>query len=140
MSVPFVKFNCICSDPFKAIHNFNATDHIAAYLTNAAPAATNTVYNTPADLSTAAGYTAGGIDTGLGALSGTSTVTLSAGATAVTWTFTGAKTFEWVVFYNLTAAAKNLIGSYDYGSAITTANGDTFTWTSTSGTALFTLA
>ena len=34
------------------------------YLTNTLPVSTNTVYNTPADLSTANGYTAGGTTIG----------------------------------------------------------------------------
>ena len=58
----FNKFNCFVQDVANALHDMKTgTAHVyKVYLTNTAPVATNTVYNTPADLSAANGYTAGG--------------------------------------------------------------------------------
>ncbi len=58
----FNKFNCFVQDVAHALHDMQTgtAQVYKIYLTNTAPVATNTVYNTPADLSTANGYTAGG--------------------------------------------------------------------------------
>ena len=46
----------------------------------------------------------------------------------LTLTATGAVgPFEWIVIYDDTASNKELIGFYDYGTAVTLQNGDTFT-------------
>ena len=55
----FVKFYCFVEDLGLKKHNLD-TDTLKVYLTNTAPSASNTVYNTPTDLSTANGYTNGG--------------------------------------------------------------------------------
>jgi hypothetical protein len=128
MSV-FAKFNCFVQDVGQKLHNLNS-DALKIYLTNTTPVATNTVYNTPADLTTANGYTAGGPTVGttgytqtagVGTLTGTSVVTTAAGGTV--------GPFRYAVLYNNTAAAKNLIGWWDYGSAITLNDTETFTVT-----------
>ena len=56
----FNKFNCFVLDVANALHDMKTgtSDVYKIYLTNTAPVATNTVYNTPADLSTANGFTA----------------------------------------------------------------------------------
>lgn len=135
----FNKFNSICSTLLQKKHNFDATDVVQVYLTNTAPVATNTVYNTPADLSTSNGYTARGNGQTTAALAGTTTITVKLAAAIGTWTFSGAKTFQYAVAFNETAAADDLIGWWDYGSAVVTANGDTFAITGLD-TSLFTLA
>lgn len=122
------KFNCFVGDLGLKLHNLN-TDSLQIYLTNSAPVATNTVYNTPADLTTANGYTAGGqaITNAYSQTSGTGTLTSAA---SVVWTATGAVgPFRYVVLYNNTSATKPLIGWWDYGSSISLANTDTFTVT-----------
>src|SRR5258708_27616267 len=62
----FNKFNCFVGDVAHALHDMKTgtAQVYKVYLTNTAPVATNTVYNTPADLSTANGYTAGGVSVG----------------------------------------------------------------------------
>lgn len=124
MSVPFNKFNCFVGDLGLKLHNLNVDD-IRVYLTNAAPIATNTVYNTPADLGSGGGYTAGGsnITPTYSQSAGTGTL----GGTDITFTATtGFGPFRYAVLYNNTAAAKNLIGWWDYGAGNTLGALETF--------------
>jgi hypothetical protein len=133
----FNKFNCFVGDVGLKLHNLN-TDTLKVYLTNAAPAAGNTAYNVPADIGTQNGYTVGGAGVG-NTFSQTGGVgTLGIGADIV-WTATGGSVgpFRYAVLYNDTAAGKNLIGWWDYGSAITLLTGETFTFDMT--TSLFTI-
>ena len=121
----YQKFNCFVGDVGLKLHNLD-TDILKVYLTNATPVAANTVYNTPADLSTSGGYTAGGTDATAtySQTSGTSTLA----CTDIVFTATtGFGPFRYAVFYNDTAAAKNLIAFWDYGSAVTLAASETFT-------------
>lgn len=107
------------------------SDVYKAYLTNSAPSQSNTVYNTPADLSTANGYTAGGTTIGTITGSQSSGVFSFSGGTNPSWTASGGSIgpFQYVVFYNSSNASKPLIGWADYGSAITVTNGNSFTAT-----------
>lgn len=121
----FNKFECFVGDLGLKLHNLD-TDVLKVYLTNTAPVATNTVYNTPADLATAGGYTAGGADAqcAYSQTSGTGTLT----GIDVVWTATtGFGPFRYVVLYNSTSATKPLIGWWDYGSSISLAAAETFT-------------
>ena len=133
----FVKFYAFVADIGLEKHQLN-TDTLKVYLTNAAPTTGNTVYNTPADLSTANGYTAGGEDvTNTWSQTG-GVATLAIGADIV-WTAAGGTIgpFRYAVLYNDTDASKPLIGYWDYGSAITLQIGETFTFDMT--TSLWTL-
>ncbi len=132
----FNKFNCFVGDIGLKLHNLN-TDSIEVYLTNTAPVATNTVYNTPADLSTAGGYTAGGssVTNTYSQTSGTGTL---GGTTVVFTATTGFGPFRYVVLYNTTSGTKPLLGWWDYGSAVTLAASETFTVTI--GASILTLA
>ncbi len=120
------KFQCFVGDLGLKLHNLN-TDSLKVYLTNTAPVATNTVYNTPADLSTAGGYTAGGaaVTNTYSQTSGTGNL----GGTDIVWTATtGFGPFQYAVLYNNTSATKPLIAWWDYGSAVTLAASETFTF------------
>lgn len=137
MSVAFNKINAFAADIGNKVHNLGS-DALLFYLTNTAPVATNTVYNTPADLSTANGYTAGGAAVTSVTYTQTSG-TASLVGTGPTWTATGAiGPFRYAVLYNNTAGSKQLIGWYDYGSSVTMASGDTFQISE--GANIFTLA
>jgi hypothetical protein len=130
----FNKFNTFVADLANKVHNLGS-DSLQIYLTNTAPVATNTVYNTPADLTTGGGYTAGG------AVATLVSSTQAAGLyklilnSPATWTGTGSGfgPFRYAVLYNNTAASKNLIGWYDYGSSISVPLSGTFNLT-TDGT------
>ena len=122
----FNKFNCFVRDLGDKVHDLDA-DAIKIYLSNTAPdAAADSVKADLAEITNQNGYTAPVDVTGVWALSG-STGQLS--GTDVTITATGAVgPFQYVVLYNdtPTSPADPLIGWWDYGSAITMANGETF--------------
>lgn len=126
----FSKFNCFVLDVSNALHDMktSTSQTYKVYLTNATPSASNTVYNTPADLSTANGYTAGG--TTIGSITGsqTSGVFKFIGGTDPSWSASGGSIgpFRYAVLYNDTSATKPLIGYWDYGTAQTTTTGNIF--------------
>jgi len=121
----FTKVNCFVEDLGLKKHNLD-TDTLKVYLTNGTPSASTTVYNTPADLTTSGGYTAGGADaTGVWSLVGS---TAQLVGTDIVFTATsGFGPFRYAILYNDTAAAKNVIGFWDYASAVTLAASETFT-------------
>jgi len=127
----FQKFNVFVQDLANKQHDMKTgtSDVFKVYLTNTTPVATNTVYNTPADLSTANGYTAGGTTIGTITGSQTSGTFTFIGGTDPAWTASGGSIgpFEWAVLYNSTNASKPLVGFWDYGVALTLTNGNTFT-------------
>jgi hypothetical protein len=111
-----------------AKHNLN-TDTIKVMLTNSAPIATNTVKADLTDLGTANGYTAGGADT-----QNTYSETTGTGTVAVVdvvWTAAGGSIgpFRYVAAYNdtQTSPADPLICWWDYGSALTLLDTESFT-------------
>ena len=107
------------------------TDLIKVYLTNATPSASaDDVLLDLADISAGNGYTAGGDDiTNLySEASGTGTMT----ATDVTWTASGGTIgpFRYAVIYDDTVTSPvvdPLIAWWDYGSALTLNDGESFT-------------
>jgi len=125
----FQKFNTFVGDVAHKLHDMltGTTDVYKVYLTNAAPSAANTVYNTPADLSTANGYTAGGFN--IATISGSQTggVFKFVAGTQPTWTASGGSIgpFQYAVLYNSTSG--KLIGWWDYGTPITLTVGNSFT-------------
>lgn len=123
----FNKFNQFVEDASKKVHNLGSDD-LRVYLTNTTPVATNTVYNTPADLTTGGGYTAGGLAPAITSCAQTSgLLKLILGDVVFTAT-TGFGPFRYAILYNNTAASKQLIGWWDYGSAVILGASETFTW------------
>jgi hypothetical protein len=127
----FNKFQVFVQDVASGKHQMQTgTSHVyKVYLTNTTPVATNTVYNTPADLSTANGYTAGGVSVGTITGAQTSGTFKFVGGSDPAWTASGGSIgpFQYAVLYNSTASGSPLIGWWDYGTAITLTNGNTFT-------------
>ena len=113
-------------------HELNA-DLLKVALTNTAPVATNTILANITQIAGTFGYTTGGEDV-------TNTYVESAGTgtldgTNIVWTASGGSIgpFQYCVLYNdtQTAPVDPLILWWDNGSAITLADGETFTFSIT---------
>lgn len=127
--VAFNKIEVFSENLCEKVHNLD-TDVLMAYLSNATPSASlDSVLTDLAEISAGNGYTAGGIDT-------QNATSRSGGVTSVTgvdvvWTASGGTIgpFRYLVLYNTTptSPADPLIGWWDYGSAITLADGESFT-------------
>lgn len=125
----FNKFNQFVEDLAKKVHNLNS-DALKVMMTNSAPSASNAVLADITEITAQNGYSVGG-----------AAVTFSSGAQTsgtyklvlndVTFTASGGSfgPFRYVVLYNSTPTSplKPLIGYYDYGTAITITNGNSFT-------------
>ncbi len=123
----FVKFQQFVEDLGLGVHNLD-TGALKVYLSNAAPSVSgDAVKADMAEITNQNGYTAPVDITGVWSESG-GTATLS--GTDVVITASGAVgPFQYVVLYNdtPTSPADPLIGYWDYGTAISLANGETFT-------------
>lgn len=120
----FNKFNSFVEALSEKAHNLGA-DTLTVALTNSAPVATNTVLANITEVS----YTncsARAITTSSSAqTSGTYKLVLA----DLVLTASGGSVgpFQYAVIYNDTATSDELIGWYDYGSALTLADGETLT-------------
>ena len=136
--VAFVKHNAFAANIGNGIYNLNS-DTIKVALTDASNAAVDVYGSITGELSTANGYTAGGAAfTSTGYTQSGGTATLAATGPTITATGTVGP-FRYAYAYDSTAASKNVIGHWDYGSEITLNNGDSVALTPT-GSAIFTLA
>ncbi len=121
------KFQIFVSDLCTKQHNLNS-DTLKIMLTNTAPLVTNTVKANITEIAAGNGYTAGGTQAIF--VSGTDTSgTYKLILSPVVFTAAGGSIgpFEYAVLYNATAANGNLIAWWDYGTAITLTNGNSFT-------------
>ena len=123
----FNKFQSFVEAMAEKSHNLGA-DVLKVALTNTAPVATNTVLANITQIANGNGYTTGGSTTTQSSSAQTSgTYKLVCGD--VVFTATGSMgPFRYSVLYNDTATNDELIGWWDYGSAVTLATGETFTW------------
>lgn len=134
------KFQDFVEQLGKGVHDFS-THTIKVFLTNEQPLATDTVKLDMVEIAAGNGYTAGGFSVtpvwseagGTAQLAGTDVVVTATGAVGP---------FQFVVEYNdstiAPAPVDALISWWDRGSALTLANGDTFTVDF--GATIFTLA
>jgi hypothetical protein len=125
----FTKFNSFVEALAEKVHNLGS-DTLKVALTNSAPSASNTVLANITQISGTNGYTTGGATVTTSSSSQTSgTYKLVISASAPTWTASGGSMgpFQYVVLYNDTATNDELIGYWNYGSAVTLASGETFT-------------
>ena len=119
------KFNDYTNQLDRGTHAW-ATHSFKIALSNTAPTAANSILTDITQITAANGYVAGGNATTITVSTATGTSTVQ--GTQVVFTATGAVgPFQYAVLYNDTAASKNLVAWWDYGSAVTLANGDTFT-------------
>ena len=124
------KINIFVEDVMNKVHDLFGTDDLVKIaLTNTAPVATNTIFANLTEIAAGNGYTAGGEDTQNSGARATGTFTLT--GTKVVWTATADSIgpFRYVALYNdtPTAPVDPLIAWWDHGSAVTLANGETFT-------------
>jgi len=136
----FNKFNCFVEDVAEKVHNLGS-DSLKIMLTNTAPNAADTVFDTSVDLrleatsnaldlTTSGGYTAGGAAVTITASSQAAGTYKLVGNDVVFTATTGFGPFRYAVLYNNTAgaaASRPLIGWWDYTSAVTLLALETFT-------------
>ncbi len=125
----FNRFEAFSEHLAEKVHDLNA-DTLKVYLSNTVPdAAADAVKADLAEISAGNGYAAGGVDT-QNATSRSGTVTSVTGVDAVVTAAGGTVgPFRYAVLYNdtPTSPADPLIGWWDYGSAITLNDGESFT-------------
>lgn len=124
----FNKFNAFVEHEAEKVHNL-ASDTLKVLLTNVAPVASNSVKADLTEISAGSGYNAGGSQsTQVSSSQSSGTYKLVLGN--VTFTALGGSIgpFRYAVLYNdtPTSPADPLIGWWDYGSAITLADGEAF--------------
>jgi hypothetical protein len=121
----FNKFDSFVEALAEKTHNLGA-DTLTIALTNTAPVAGNTVLANITEIS----YTnlSSRVLTSVTSSQTGGTYTLDAADLVLTASGT-VPTFRYVVLYNDTATSDELIGYYDYGSAVDLLNGETFTIT-----------
>lgn len=122
-------------------HDFSAAGHVfKVYLSNATPSASlDAVKADLAEIAGGNGYTAGGNDTQNTLSEATGTATIGATDVVITAAAGSIGPFQYVVLYNdtQTTPADPLVAWWDYGSALTLLDTETFTIDFTN---LFTLA
>ena len=119
----WVEYLCGAADVFGTAGS--TADTLAAYLSNAVPSASaDTLKADLAEIATGNGYTG---PVALANAGTRSTGTLTVTATSFTVTATGAVgPFQYVAVMDDTLASDPLVCWFDYGSAVTLANGETF--------------
>jgi hypothetical protein len=124
------KFNITVADVFNKVHNFGA-DAFKIMLSNVAPVAANAVKADITEIAAGNGYTAGGAALTLTSSSQSGGLYKYIVTVAVpAWTASGPMaTFRYLVLYNSTPVNGNLIGWWDYGSAVAMVATNTFTIT-----------
>lgn len=123
----FNKFNSLTKKVLDGDIDFDA-NNFKVMLTNTLPVATNVNKADITEIAGGNGYTAGGAAINLSTVqAGAKTSVLV--ADPVTWTASGVVgPFRYAVVYDDTASGKPLICWYDYGTAVTLQNLDTFSW------------
>jgi hypothetical protein len=126
----FNKFNAFVEHLAEGVHNLQSHT-LKVMLTNTAPVATNSVRADLTEIAAGNGYTAGGTAASVTSSAQTSgTYKLVLGDVVITASGGSIGPFRYAVLYNdtPTSPADPLIGWWDYGSALTLANGESITW------------
>lgn len=123
------KFNVFVENLLRGVHNLGTGQNdVKVYLSNTAPAATNSVKADVAEIAAGNGYPAGGttVANDVTRTGGTARMV----ATDVTWTASGGTIgpFRYVLMYDDTPTSPidPLISWWDYGSALTLQDGESF--------------
>lgn len=124
------KFQDFSEQLVRGVHDWDAHTFKIA-LTNTAPVATQTTWNTTDHPAPAAanGYTAGGTATTIAISETTGTTTVTGTQVVFTATAGGIGPFRYAILYNDTATspADAAIAYWDYASSVTLADTETFT-------------
>lgn len=122
----FSKFNTFVADIANKVHNLGS-DTLKVMLSNTAPVATNAVKADITEIAAGNGYTAGGTQATLvSSTQSSGTYTLKLNNVTFTASVGSIGPFRYCVLYNSTPVAGNLIGYYDYGTALTITAGNSF--------------
>lgn len=125
------KFQDFVEQLVLAKHDFSASGHVfKVYLSNAAPSASaDAVKADLAEISSGNGYTAGGNDIQNSVSETSGTVSIAAVDVVITASGGNIGPFQYVAVYNdtQTSPADPLVNWWDYGSALTLLDGETFT-------------
>jgi hypothetical protein len=121
------KFNDFTEQQIIGTHDWDANTFKIMLVNSPAPIAANTVKANLTEISAGNGYLAGGTATTITVSEASGTTTVQ--GTQVAFTASGGSIgpFQYAVLYNDTAASKNLVAWWDYGSAVTLNTGDSFT-------------
>jgi hypothetical protein len=124
----FQKFNSFVEAVAESKHDLGA-DTLKVMLSNTAPSATSNIKTDISEIASGKGYTTGGNTASVVSSAQTSGIYKLVLADPTTWTASGGAmgTFRYAVLYNTSAPNNELIGFWDYGSAVTLADGDSFT-------------
>lgn len=118
------KFNCFVEDMAEKVHNLGS-DSLKVALSNSAPTASNTVLANITEIA----YT--NLSTRVITVSASSQTsgTYKLVCTDLILTSSGGTTgpFRYIIIYNDTSTSDSLIAYFDYGSALTLNDSDTFT-------------
>jgi type IV pilus biogenesis protein CpaD/CtpE len=122
----FNKFNAFVADVANKAHNLGS-DTLKVMLTNTAPIAANAVKADISEIAAGNGYAAGGAQaTQVSSSQSSGTYTLKLNNVTFTASVGSIGPFRYCVLYNSTPVAGNLIGYYDYGTALTITAGNSF--------------
>jgi len=137
----FNKFDPFVEAVAEKVHNLG-TDTLKVMLSNVLPLAANGIKTDITEITAGNGYTAGGNQATQATSSQTSGTYKLVLNDPTAWTASGGSiaTFRYAVLYNDTATNKELIGWWDYGSAVSLAVGDSFTVDFDPSTGVLTLA
>lgn len=131
------KHNAFVQNLARKVYNLH-TDTIKVALCTTTPAAVDVYASLSMEMANGNGYTTGGYT--LTGQDATQTAgSLKFDANDPTWTASGSFAFRYAWFYDDTAASKQVIQSYDYGSTLTLASGDSVTLV-IAGTGILTIA
>ena len=135
------KFNQTSADIMHAFHNLSTSAVVRVMLSNTIPTSSMTTSTDITQISSGNGYTGGSLGGSSVALTSSvqSSGTFKLLANALTFTASGGSIgpFQYSVLYNASTSNVTgpLLGWYDYGSAVTLNNTETFTltWDGSSG-------